>query len=195
MLSRLAVTFLPRSKCLLILWLQSPSAVILEPKKIKSATVSTVSPSICHEVMMGPDAMILVFWMLSFKPTFSLYEKSAMFIYLPFFWMYIFICVLRHGMKVKVTRLCPTVIDPMNCTIHGILQARKLELVVFSFFRGSPQPRDGSQVSHIAGGFFTNWQLPGKPKNAGVCSLFLLQWIFLIQESNQSLLHCRQILY
>ena len=51
MLSRLVITFLPRSKCLLISWLQSPSAVILEPRKIKSATVSTVSPSICHEVM------------------------------------------------------------------------------------------------------------------------------------------------
>ena len=63
MLSRLVVTFLPRSKRLLISWLQSPSAVILEPRKIKSATVSTVSPSICHEVM-GSDAMILVFWML-----------------------------------------------------------------------------------------------------------------------------------
>ena len=60
MLSRLVITFLPRSKHLLISWLQSPSAVILEPKKIKSDTVSTVSPSISHEVM-GPDAMILVF--------------------------------------------------------------------------------------------------------------------------------------
>ena len=60
MLSRLVVTFLPRSKCLLILWLQSPFAVILEPQKIMSDTVSTVSPSICHEVM-GPDAMIFVF--------------------------------------------------------------------------------------------------------------------------------------
>ena len=57
MLSRLIITFLPRSKHLLILWLQSPSAVILEPKKIKSLTVSTVSLSICHEVM-GLDAMI-----------------------------------------------------------------------------------------------------------------------------------------
>ena len=70
MLSRLVKTFLPRSKRLLISWLQSPSAVILEPPKIKSVTVSIVSPSICHEVM-GPDAMILVFWMLTFKPTFS----------------------------------------------------------------------------------------------------------------------------
>ena len=60
MLSRLVITFLRRSKCLLISWLQSPSAVILEPRKIKSDTVSTVSPSISHEVM-GPDAMIFVF--------------------------------------------------------------------------------------------------------------------------------------
>jgi len=60
MLSRLVITFLPRSKCLLISWLQSPSAVILEPQKIKSDTVCTVSPSICHEVM-GPDAMIYIF--------------------------------------------------------------------------------------------------------------------------------------
>ena len=60
MLSRLVKTFLPRSKRHLISWLQSPSAVILEPRKIKSPTDSTVSPSICHEVMT-PDAMILVF--------------------------------------------------------------------------------------------------------------------------------------
>ena len=66
MLSRFVIAFLPRSKYLLIAWLQSPSAVILEPKKIKSVTVSIVSPSVYHEVM-GPDA-----WMLSFKPTFSL---------------------------------------------------------------------------------------------------------------------------
>ena len=59
-LFRLVIAFHPRSKHLLISWLQSPSAVILEPRKIKSATVSTVSPSICHEVM-GLDAMILVF--------------------------------------------------------------------------------------------------------------------------------------
>ena len=60
MLSRFVITLLPRSKRLLISWLQSPSAVILEPQKIKSGTVSTVSPSICHEVM-GLDAMIFVF--------------------------------------------------------------------------------------------------------------------------------------
>ena len=72
MLSRLVITFLPKSKRLLISWLQWPSAVILEPQKIKSATVS---PSVYHEVM-GPDAMIFVFWMLSFKPTLSLFSFS-----------------------------------------------------------------------------------------------------------------------
>ena len=70
-LSRFVIAFLPRTKCLLISWLQSPSAVILDPKKIKSVTVSIVSPCICYKVI-GLDAMILVFWILSFKPTFSL---------------------------------------------------------------------------------------------------------------------------
>ena len=74
MLSRLVITFLPRSKCLLISWLQSPSAMILEPPKIKSDTVSTVSPSIFHEVM-GPDAMILVLLIFTI-------------VYLHFFFMY-----------------------------------------------------------------------------------------------------------
>ena len=79
MLSGLVITFLPRSKRLLISWLQSPSAVILEPRKIKSLTVSIVSPSICHEVM-GPDAMILVFWMLSllFQSPLSLSSRGTL---------------------------------------------------------------------------------------------------------------------
>ena len=68
-LSKLVITFLPRSRHLLISRLQSPSAVILEPQKIKPATVSIVSPYTCHEVM-GPDAMIFIFSMLSFKPNF-----------------------------------------------------------------------------------------------------------------------------
>ena len=73
MLSRLVIAFLPRSKHLLISWLQSASARIWEPKKIKSATVSIVSPSICREVM-GQDAMIFIF--LSFKPAFPLSSFS-----------------------------------------------------------------------------------------------------------------------
>ena len=70
-LSRFVIAFLPRSKCVLISWLQSPSAVILEPKKIKSVTVSTFSPCMWHAVL-GLDAMIFIFWMLSFKPVFLL---------------------------------------------------------------------------------------------------------------------------
>ena len=79
MLYRLVITFLLRSKHLLISWLQSPSAVILEPKKIKCLTVSFVSPSICHEVMWLP-AMILVFWMLSqlFHSPLSLSSRGSL---------------------------------------------------------------------------------------------------------------------
>ena len=77
MLSRLVIALLPRSKCLLISWLQSQSAMILEPKKIKSFTVLIVSPSIFYEVM-GTDAMIFDFWMLSFKPAFSLSSKGSL---------------------------------------------------------------------------------------------------------------------
>ena len=72
-LSRFVIAFLPKSKCLLISWLQSPSAVILEPKKMKPVTASTFSFSICHEVL-GLDAKLLVWGMLSFKPAFSLYS-------------------------------------------------------------------------------------------------------------------------
>ena len=70
-LSRFIIAFLPRSKCLLSSWFQSLSTVILEPNKIKSVTVSSFSPYISHKVM-GPDAMIFVFWMLRLKPAFSL---------------------------------------------------------------------------------------------------------------------------
>ena len=93
MLSRLVITFLPRSKHLVISWLQSPYAVILEPQKIKSATVSTVSPSIFHEVM-GLDAMILVFSHsnihLKFLHVFSWLASSFLFKaeYYSIVWMY-----------------------------------------------------------------------------------------------------------
>ena len=69
MLSKFVIAFLPRSKRLLISWMQSPSTVILEPKKIKSVTVSIVSPSVCHE-MVGPDAMIFIFLNVEFYDSF-----------------------------------------------------------------------------------------------------------------------------
>ena len=74
MLSRFIIAFLLRSKHLLISWLQTPSAVILEPKKIKFVTIFIVSPSVYHE-MMGPDAMMFILWMLSFKPGFSFVKR------------------------------------------------------------------------------------------------------------------------
>ena len=75
--------------------------------------------------------------------------------------------------KVKVAQSCPILCNPMDYTVHGILQARILEWVVFPFSRGSSQPRDWTQVSHNAGKFFTRWAT-GKPKNTGMGSLSLL---------------------
>ena len=83
---------------------------------------------------------------------------------------------------------------PMDCTLHGTLQARVLEWVAFPFSRGSSKPRDQTQVSCIAGRFFTSWATR-KPKNTGVGSLSLLQQIFPTQELNQGLLHGRWIFY
>ena len=97
-------------------------------------------------------------------------------------------------MKVNCAQSCPTLCDPMEYTVHGILQARILEWVAFHFSRGSSQLRDWPQVSHIAGGFFTSWETREAP-NTGVSSLSLLHQIFLTQGSNQGLLHCRWILY
>ena len=118
MLSRLVITFLPRSKRLSISWLQSPSAVILEPPKIKSLTVPTVSPSICYEVMW-PDAMILVFWILSFKPTFSLSSVTALSTQLIFFFSFccsffvgalsrclVFLLLIYPHPNVKTAEIC-----------------------------------------------------------------------------------------
>ena len=82
----------------------------------------------------------------------------------------------------------------MDYTVHGILQARILEQVAFPFSRGSSQPRDQTQVSSIAGGFFTSWATR-EAQEYWSGSLSLLQGVFLTQELNQDLLHCRQILY
>ena len=95
----------------------------------------------------------------------------------------------------KVIQLCPTLCGPMDYTIHGTLQARILEWVAFPFSRGSSQPRDRTQISCIAGGFFTSWATREAQEYLRVSSLSLLQWIFLTQESNWGLLYCRWILY
>ena len=96
--------------------------------------------------------------------------------------------------KVKVFQLCPALCDLVDYTVPGILQARILECVAFPFSKGSSQPRDQIQVSHIAAD-----SLPAEPsgntKNTGVGSRSLLRQIFLTQELNQGLRHCRRILY
>ena len=127
--------------------------------------------------------------------------------------------------EVKVSQSCPTLCNPMDYTVHGILQARILEWIAFPFSRGSSQPRDQTQVSCIAGGFFTT-ESPGKPlkgsekwseshsvvsnslqphglyspwispgQNTGVGSHFFFWVIFPSQGSNPDLPHCRWILY
>ena len=95
---------------------------------------------------------------------------------------------------VKVTQSCSTLCNPMNYIVHEILQARILEWVAFLFSRGSSQPMNRTQVSHIqADSLLAEPQ--GKPKNTGVSSLSLLQWIFPTQKLNWSLLHCTWTLY
>ena len=96
--------------------------------------------------------------------------------------------------EVKVIQLYPTLWDPTEYAVHGILQARILEWGAFPFSKGFSQPRDWTQVSHMADGFFTSWATR-EAKNTGAGNLSILQWIFPTQESNWGLLHRRQILY
>ena len=120
----------------------APSKVILEPKKIKSVTVSIVSPSKCHEVM-GWNAMILVFWMLSFKPkSFSL----SYFIFIKRLFNSSSLSAIRV-VSVKVAQSYLTLCDPMDYTVYRIFQTRILEWVAFPFSRGYSQPRDWTQSS------------------------------------------------
>ena len=98
----------------------------------------------------------------------------------------------------KVAQSCPTLCDPMDCSlpgsfVHGILQAKMLEWVAIPFSRGSSQPRDQTQVSLQTDSLPS--EPPGNPKNTGMGSLSLLQWIFPTQGLNRDLLHCRQILH
>ena len=141
MLSRLVIAFIPRNKCLLISWLQSPSAVILESPKLKSVTVFIVSLSIYHEVM-GPDAMILVFWMLSFKPTFSL--SSFTFI------KRLFSSLLSAIRVVSSAYLTPSNVGGSSfLPFHGVLSARILERVAISYPWGSSWARHQDCAKHV----------------------------------------------
>ena len=96
--------------------------------------------------------------------------------------------------EVKVAQSCLLLCDPMDYTVHGIIQARILEWIAFPFSRGRPNPgiKPRSPALQVDS---SPAEPPGKPKNTGLRSLSLLQPIFLTQESNRVLLHCRQILY
>ena len=96
--------------------------------------------------------------------------------------------------KVKVSQSCPTLCNPMDYTVYGILQARILEWVAVPSSRGASQPRDRTQVSCTAGRFLPA-ELQRKPNNTGIGSPSLLQQIFPTRESNRDLPHCGQILY
>ena len=137
--------------------------VILKPRKVKSVIVSIVSPSICHGVVVQ-DAMILAFWMMSFKPAFSL--PSFTFIKKLFSSSSLSsIRVVSSAylkVKIEVAQSCLTLHDPMDCSLpgfsaHGIFQARVLKWVAISFSRASSWPRDWTRVSHIVGICFTIW--------------------------------------
>ena len=105
-------------------------------------------------------------------------------------YIYMDVCVCVWKKKWKS---CMTLCNPMDYTVHGILQARILEWVAIPFSRGSSQPKDRTQVSHIAGKFFTSWAT--REAQEFWSTLSLLQGIFLTQESNWGFLHCRWILY
>ena len=94
----------------------------------------------------------------------------------------------------KVAQACPTLCDPMAYIVHGILQARILEWVAFPFSGDLPNPGIEPRSPALQADSLPA-EPQGKPKNIGVGSLSLLQWIFPTQESNWGLLHCRQILY
>ena len=193
-LSRFVIAFLPRSKRLLILWLQSPSAAILEPKNINSVTDSIVFPSICHE-MMGPDVMILVFWMLSFKPAFPL--------------SFAFIKRLFSSSSPSAIRVVSSA--SISCYFYFSWQSwfqffftrllmpicRQKELFkISSLLRINESESEGRFVmsdSLRPHGPFSPWNSSGQ--NTGVGNLSLLQGIFPTQGSNPGLLHCGWILY
>ena len=123
----------------------------------------------------------------------ALLSLSVRFCWVMLWWTQPF-SLLTPPVKVNVTQSCRTLCDPIDYTVHGILQARILEWVAFPFSRGSSQPRDQTQVSCIEEDCLPA-EPQGKPKNNGVGSLSRLQGIFLTQEWNQGLLHCRWVLY
>ena len=143
MLSRLVITFLPRSKHLLISCLQSPSAVILEPQNREN----TKPPDTLNLLVL----MNLLRWLWKRQIWNCFHSQIGIPLNTKLLrWAF------KNWIELKVSQLCPTLCDPMDYIVHGIFQARILEWVAFPFSRGSSQPRDWTQISHIASRFFTS---------------------------------------
>ena len=136
-----------------------------------------VCPSYWHQTS------ILIFKTLNIIEILQ-YLLTCLFFYLLF---NMFINIYKERERERLVKVTLLFVTPMDYTVYGILQARILEGVVFLFSRASSQPKDQTQVSHIAGRFFTRGAT-GKPRNTGVGSLSLLQWIFLTQELNHGFL-------
>ena len=131
----------------------------------------------------GTESVGIFFFFFFSNSKFNLVSGSQIFFFFFFNWS-----------EVNVAQSCPTRCNPKNYTVHGILQARILEWVAFPFSRGSSQPRIKPR-SHALQADSLPAEPQGKPKNTGVGSLYLLQWIFPTEESNQCLLYYRWILY
>ena len=133
-LSRLVIIFLPRSKCLLVSWLQLLSSVILELKKLKSLTVSIISPSICYEVM-GLDVRIFIFWMLSFKPAFSL----SSFTFIKRLFSFFCLCVLFFIIRVVPSAYLKLLIFLLTILIPTCASSRLAFHVMYSAYKLNKQ--------------------------------------------------------
>ena len=126
-----------------------------------------------------------------------MFERYRRLVHSPWFcslWLKFVLCPL--GWKVKVTQLSLTLCNPMNYTVHGILQARILELVTFPFSRGSSQARDRTQVSRIAGGFFTSWTTREAHWNETCLHITHIYWAFqvalVVKKKKKPACQCRR---
>ena len=170
-LSRFVITFLPRIKCLLISGLQSPSAVILEPKKRKSATTSTFAPSICHEVM-EPDAMMLVFLIFSFKPALSLSSFTLIKRLFSSSWL----SALRVVSSAYLSLLMASLVPQRIKRLPAMQEARVRSL-------GWEDPPEKEMATHSS---IIAWRIPWTEEPGGPQSMGSQSWT---QLSNFTSLH------
>ena len=176
MLSEFVIAFFPRSKCLLISWLQLPSAVILEPPKTKSVIASIVSLSICHEVM-GLHAMTFIFWMLSFKPAFSLSFIKRLFSslvplsFLALGWCHLHIWGYWYFSRQSWLQLVLPLVQRFSwCTLHRRALNPKMSVLIRKRQRDMTQPEEDKATWRRRQRLGWCSYKPRKPVNAGTQS-------------------------